>query len=234
LPVISNSQIAYPFIQHYSENSHEFRKGPIVIRTSFIQILALVVSAVLAGCSSSSLEGAGKGALGGAAAGAVGGMISAALFGGDVGDAAARGAAWGASVGAVSGAVQGASADKAQKQSTARSERARQEAEIRRIRDELGEDAFVALERLVDGKHDAALAYARTAQRSQVLDYSRAGLWLEALAYYDVGQFEAAGEMIPRLMEAEPTLGSEDDTRAILTDLHEGLLEIREAFGVTV
>ena len=103
----------------------------------------------MVGCSASSLEGAGKGALGGAAAGAVGGMISAAIFGGDVGDAAARGAAWGASVGAVSGAVQGASADEVRKQNSARTERARQEAEIRRIREELGEDAFASLERLV-------------------------------------------------------------------------------------
>jgi hypothetical protein len=199
-----------------------------------LQPLAIVALSALAGCSSSSLEGAGKGALGGAAAGAVGGMISAAIFGGDVGDAAARGAAWGAGVGAVSGAVQGASADKAREQSAARSEQARQEAEIRRIRDELGEDAFVALERLVDGKHDAALAYARTAQRSQVVDYSRAGLWLEALAYYDAGQPEEAQSLIPRLMVAEPTLASESDTRAILVDLHEGLLEIRDAFGITV
>lgn len=198
------------------------------------KILVPLMIVVTAGCSSSSLEGAGKGALGGAAAGAVGGMISAALFGGDVGDAAARGAAWGASVGAVSGAVQGASADKARKQNTARSERARQEAEIRRIREELGEDAFVALERLVDGKHEAALAYARTAQRSQVVDYARAGLWLETLAYYDVGQKDEVGELIPRLLAAEPKLASEADTRAILVDLHEGLLEIREAFGISV
>ena len=106
------------------------------------------------GCSSSSLEGAGKGALGGAAAGAVGGMISAAIFGGDVGNAAARGAAWGASVGAVSGAVQGASADAARTQRAEASERARIEAEIARIRAELGPDAFTSLERLVDGKHE--------------------------------------------------------------------------------
>ena len=198
------------------------------------KILVPLMIVVTAGCSSSSLEGAGKGALGGAAAGAVGGMISAALFGGDVGDAAARGAAWGASVGAVSGAVQGASADKARKQNAARSERARQEAEIRRIREELGEDAFVALERLVDGKYEAALAYARTAQRSQIVAYARAGLWLETLAYYDSGQTDEAGALIPEVVAAEPQLASEADARAILVDLHEGLLEIREAFGITV
>ena len=202
-----------------------------LLRTRIFLPLLLIA---MTGCSSSSLEGAGKGALGGAAAGAVGGMLSAAIFGGDVGDAAARGAAWGAGVGAVSGAVQGSSADSARKQSAARSERARQEAEIRRIREEVGEDAFASLERLVDGKHDAALAYARVAQRSQAVNYSRAGLWLEALTYYDAGQADKAGEVIPRLMAAEPKLASAADTQAILVDLYEGLLEIREAFGVTV
>jgi len=208
-------------------------RNRIISQTGPQFLFALLVAAMV-GCSSSSLQGAGKGALGGAAAGAVGGMISAAIFGGDVGDAAARGAAWGAGVGAVSGAVQGASADSARKKSTARSEQARVEAEIRRIRGELGEDAFTALERLVDGKHDAALAYARTAQRSQNLDYSRAGLWLEGVTYYDAGQINEAEELIPKLMAAEPTLASRVDTEAILVDLHEGLLEIREAFGVSV
>ena len=197
-------------------------------------LLLLLVAGALAGCSSSSLEGAGKGAVGGAAAGAVGGMISAAIFGGDVGDAAARGAAWGAGVGAVSGAVQGSQADKARTQRAARSEQARIEAEIRRIRGELGEDAFTALERLVDGKHDAALAYARSAQRSTNLDYSRAGLWLEALGYHDAGRNEEAAQVIPRILAAEQTIASRADAEAILIDLYEGLLEIREAFGVQV
>jgi hypothetical protein len=134
----------------------------------------------------------------------------------------------------VSGAVQGAQADSARQQRAESSERARQEAEIRRIREELGEDAFASLERLVDGKYDAALAYARAAQRSEVVEHSRAGLWLEALTYYDAGQTSEAGELIPALMAAEPKLAPEADTRAILVDLHEGLLEIREAFGVSV
>lgn len=185
-------------------------------------------------CSSSSLEGAGRGALGGAAAGAVGGMISAAIFGGDVGDAAARGAAWGASVGAVSGAVQGARADAGRKQRAADQERARVEAEIGRLRQELGEDAFASLERLVDGKYDVALAYARAAQRSDNVDYSRAGLWLEAIAYYDAGREVETDELITKLVAAEPKLASEADARAILVDLHDGLLEIRDAFGITV
>jgi outer membrane lipoprotein SlyB len=199
-----------------------------------IRLLALtVLLLVLTACSSSSLEGAGKGALGGAAAGAVGGMISAAIFGGDVGNAAARGAAWGASVGAVSGAVQGSSADSAKKQRAASQEQARVSAEIAEIRRQLGEDAFTSLERLVDGKHEVALAYARTAQRSQNEDYALAGLWLEAIAYYDAGQERKAEALIPRLIEAEPTLNTEADTRVILVDLHDGLLEIREAFGIT-
>lgn len=199
-----------------------------------IRLLALpVLILTLTACSSSSLEGAGKGALGGAAAGAVGGMISAAIFGGDVGNAAARGAAWGASVGAVSGAVQGASADSARKQRTASQEQARVSAEIAEIRRQLGDVAFTSLENLVDGKHDVALAYARTAQRSDNEDYALAGLWLEAIAYYDAGQEREAEALIPRLLEAESTLNNEADTRVILTDLHDGLLEIREAFGIT-
>jgi hypothetical protein len=161
-------------------------------------------------------------------------MISAAIFGGDIGNAAARGAAWGASVGAVSGAVQGASADSARKQQAANQERAKLEAEVAEIRSQLGPDAFASLETLVDGKHDVALAYARTAQRSENQDYALAGLWLEAVTYYDSGRELEAGELIPRLVAAERTLASEADARVILVDLHEGLVEIREAFGISV
>jgi len=159
-------------------------------------------------------------------------MISAAIFGGDVGEAAARGAAWGASIGAVSGAARGSAEDSARKQRTAREQQSNIEREINRIRAELGEDAFSSLERLVDHKYDAALAYARSAQRSQNSEHALAGLWLEAIGYYDAGREREAGELIPALVAAEPTIASESDARAILVDLHEGLIEIREAFGV--
>ncbi len=69
-------------------------------------LLALTLS--VAGCSTESRQGAASGAVSGAAIGAVGGMVTALVFGGDVGDAAARGAVWGGSTGAVSGGIQGA------------------------------------------------------------------------------------------------------------------------------
>lgn len=195
-------------------------------------LLIVALSMMLAACSSASLEGAGEGALGGAAAGAVGGMISAAIFGGNVGDAAARGAAWGASVGAVSRAVHGASAESNRQQRETDREQTQIQAEIARVRQQIGEDAFTSLERLVDGKHDPALTYARVAQRSENEESALAGLWLEALAYYDSARPNEASALLPRLVESEPTLGSEEDAGIILADLHEGLLEIRDAFGI--
>ena len=62
----------------------------------------------LAACSTESTRGAADGAATGAVVGAVGGMVTALVFGGDVGDAAARGAVWGGSTGAVAGGMRGA------------------------------------------------------------------------------------------------------------------------------
>ena len=86
--------------------------------------------------------------------GAAGGMVSALVFGGNVGDAAARGAVWGASTGAVSGAIVGAQEDQAKKK--------QRDAAAEKLKTELGEDAFNGLAALAECKHEVALGYAKT------------------------------------------------------------------------
>jgi hypothetical protein len=192
-------------------------------------LLALALSA----CSATSAQRAGEGALSGGAAGAVGGMISAAIFGGDVGDAAARGAAWGASVGAVGGAMRGSAEDRARQEREAAAERRKIESEISRIRAEIGEDAFDGLAALTDGKHEVALAYARTASRSDNRAHSLAGIWLEALTNADAGQRSQASAILASLVDLDPEVSSAQEAQITLHDLQEGLAEIRSAFGIT-
>ncbi len=57
--------------------------------------LTMLCIAMITACGTQSRKMAGEGAASGAVVGAVGGMVSALVFGGDVGDRAARGAVWG-------------------------------------------------------------------------------------------------------------------------------------------
>ena len=184
----------------------------------------LCVAMILA-CGTQSRKMAGEGAVSGAAVGAVGGMVSALVFGGDVGDAAARGAVWGASTGAAAGAMAGARVDSAQKQ-------AQQEAELQRLKAELGEDGFKGLEALVDCKHEVAIAYARTATRSNNKNYALAGLWIEVLAFGDQGKSSQAEALLPDLIAKDPDIGSEPQAEQTLQKSLQQLQEIRAEYNL--
>ena len=186
---------------------------------------------LVAACSSTSAQRAGEGALTGAAAGAVGSMFAAAIFGGDVGNAAARGAAWGAGAGAVSGAVQGSQEDARRKEREAAETQRRELEMLNALRDQIGPDTFSGLEALTDGKHQVALAYARTAMDSGNSDYALAAHWLEALAYQDHGDLQAVSERVPRLVELDPEVTSIVEATEVLDELVTGLQEIRAAYG---
>lgn len=166
---------------------------------------------------------AGKGAATGAAAGAVGGMVSALVFGGDVGEAAARGMVWGGSTGAVSGAIAGAQADHAKKT-------AEQKAELERLKQQLGEDAFNGLSALAECKHEVSLGYARTAAQSDTPSYALAGLWLEAITFGDRGDSAQVDAILPDLIAKDPKINSDADARMSLDEALAKLKEIRKEY----
>jgi len=160
-------------------------------------------------------------------------MFTAAIFGGDIGEAAARGAAWGAGAGAVGGAMQGSAEDARNREREAEEKRRRQADEIEKLKSEIGEDAFAGLEALTVGKHEVAMAYARTAARSSNQDFALAGHWVEVLTYADNGDQEQVNEHLPHLVEMDTEIDDLAEARRTLTELSQGLADIRTEFGVS-
>jgi hypothetical protein len=190
----------------------------------------------LLSCTATGRQGAVEGAAGGAAAGALGGLLTAAIFGGDVGNSMARGATWGATTGAVGGAVVGDQAEthaagqaQAQQQYQAR---AAQEAEIARVRAQLGDDNFRGLDALVECKHDVAIAYAQTAARSSNPTYSLTALWLEVLSEADRGRLREARARFPEIVARDGVFSSTGEVERTLNNTRLGLGEIRTEFGL--
>jgi len=155
----------------------------------------------ISGCAtdSNAAKGAGKGATTGALAGAVGGMATALIFGGNVGEAAARGAVYGGASGAVVGGMSGASVDK----QVAAQEQAERDEKLAEFRDEIGTDAFNGFVALAECKHDIAIANAREARKSRNRDYALAGLWVETLTEADRENPDAASELFPELVSSD-------------------------------
>jgi hypothetical protein len=184
----------------------------------------LVVTGVLmsqSGCATDSYaaQGAAKGGGTGALAGAVGAAATALIFGGNVGEAAARGAVYGGASGAVVGGISGAEADKR----VAEQERAEQERRVQEFRDEIGADAFNGFVALTECKHEIALANAREAQKSSNRDFALAGLWVEVLTEADRQQTDAATALLPAIVEKDREIG---DTAVAQARLDEALGEI--------
>ena len=186
----------------------------------------LVVTGALlcqSGCASDSYaaQGAAKGAGTGAMAGAVGAAATALIFGGNVGEAAARGAVYGGASGAVVGGISGAEADKR----VAEQKRAEQERRVQEFRDEIGPDAFNGFVALAECKHEVALANAREAQKSKNRDFALAGLWVEVLTEADRKQTDAAAALLPDIVDKDREIG---DTAVAQARLDEALGEIGE------
>jgi hypothetical protein len=191
---------------------------------SFVGAL-FVMSAMLgsSGCASDSYaaQGATKGAGTGALAGAVGAAATALIFGGNVGEAAARGAVYGGASGAVVGGISGAEADK----QVAAQERAEYERRVQEFRDEIGADAFNGFVALAECKHEVALANAREAQKSTNRDFALAGLWVEVLTEADRQQTDAAAALLPAIVEKDREI---NDAAVAQARLDEALGEIGE------
>lgn len=212
--------------------AHTTDRGAVAIlfsevgaRRILTTMLILLCVAMLTACGTQSRRMAGEGAVSGAAVGAVGGMVSALVFGGDVGEGAARGAVWGGSTGAATGAMAGARADSAQK-------KAQQDAELEKLKAQLGEDGFKGLEALAECKHEVAVAYARTAGRSGNKDYSLAGLWIEALAFADQGKTGEAQALLPDIVAKDPEIGTETRADETLQKSLQRLQEIRGEYNL--
>jgi hypothetical protein len=199
-----------------------FRK-PITAQNLLGTVLLLSAMLGSSGCASDSYaaKGAAQGGGTGALAGAVGAAATALIFGGNVGEAAARGAVYGGASGAVVGGISGAEADKR----VAAEERADYERRVQQFRDEIGADAFNGFVALAECKHEVAIANAREAQKSRNRDFALAGLWVETLSEADRGQSEAAAAFLPAIVEHDREIS---DAAVAQARLNEALVEIGE------
>jgi hypothetical protein len=194
-------------------------------KTHLISLLLCAVILVGA-CTTNQQQGAAKGAGVGALAGAAGSMMTALVFGGNVGEAAARGAVYGASAGAVGGAVAGSSKDKAEAQQLA----AEQQKELDKLRKKIGDDTFSGIQALVQCKHEVALAYGKTAAKSD--KYKLSGLWLQALTLEDQGNMSELNQLAPEIISADSRIKSTEQAVQILKDYKQGLQQIRAQFDL--
>ena len=192
-----------------------------IIEIRMIVILCLVS---LTACSSHTAKRAGEGAAMGAVVGAAGGMVSALVFGGNIGEAAARGAVWGGTTGAVAGGISGAQQDQMKK--------AQQDKAIEKLKTDLGEDAFNGLAALTDCKHEVALGYARTAAKSDNKNYALAGLWIEILTYADSRQEDKARALYPDLITNDTEIRSEAQAEETMRKALQRLMDIRGEYNL--
>jgi hypothetical protein len=189
--------------------------------------LVLAIPLGLVGCSTESTQGAVDGAVSGAAVGAIGGMVSALVFGGDVGEAAARGAVWAGTTGAVAGGVRGA--EQADRNEQARQKKKQQE--LDRLRREIGDDAYRGLEALAECNHAVAAAYAGTAMDSNNRDYALAGYWLNLMTLAEQGDEAQVEQKLPGLVQYDQDVNDVAEGRRQLDNVLVELADIREEYG---
>ena len=197
--------------------------GTVRSRQLAVFLVAMMAVLLNSGCASDShaAKGASKGASTGAIAGAVGAAATALIFGGNVGEAAARGAVYGGASGAVVGGMSGAEVDK----QVAAQERAEYERRVQEFRNEIGNDAFNGFVALAECKHEVAIANAREAQKSSKRDYALAGLWVEVLTEADRANTDAAAALLPAIVEKDREIG---DVPTAQARLDEALVEMGE------
>jgi hypothetical protein len=190
------------------------------VAVGIVASLALSVG----GCASDSYaaRGAAGGAKSGAVAGAVGGLVTSLVFGGDPLDAAARGAVYGGAVGATAGGMAGAEQDKAVA--------AQREAELERLKQQIGPDAFEGLAALAECRHAEALAMAGKARQSENKDYSLAGLWLAVLTYGDSRCETEARGLFPDLISLDPDVRDAAEAEETMRKGLTRLMDIREEY----
>ena len=189
------------------------------LRIAIARLLVLGCVFLISACSSQTGQRAAQGGTMGAVTGAAGGMVSALIFGGNVGEAAARGAVYGGTVGAVGGAIVGSQQDQAAKK--------QQGDAAEKLKLKLGDEAFNGLVALANCKHDVALDHAKAAENLDNKEHALAGLWLEVLAYADQQQEGKARALFPALIEKDPKVGSEAQAEENMRKALQGLMKIR-------
>ena len=191
-----------------------------------VVVIALWFGLQMAGCASDSYtaKGAARGATSGAVAGAVGGLVSALVFGGDPMESAARGAVYAGAAGAATGAMAGSQVDRRIEQE--------REAELAKLRQEIGQDAFEGLEALADCKHDVSLRQAAKAQQSKNPNYALAGLWLEVLNYGDQRDEAKARSLYPTVVEKDWDIKTEAQAEDIMRKALNKLMNIRQEYNL--
>lgn len=189
-------------------------------------IIVLWFGLQMAGCASDSYtaKGATRGATSGAVAGAVGGLVSALVFGGDPVESAARGAVYAGAAGAAAGAMAGSQVDRQVQQ--------QREAELAKLRREIGDDAFESLEALADCRHEVSLRQAAKAQQSKNPNYALAGLWLEVLNYGDQRNEAKARRLFPTLVEKDWDIKSESQAEDMMRKSLNALMDIRQEYNL--
>jgi hypothetical protein len=195
-------------------------------RVALVVFVVLWIGLQMAGCASDSYtaKGAGRGATSGAVAGAVGGLVSALVFGGDPVESAARGAVYAGAAGAAAGAMAGSQVDRQIQQ--------QREAELAKLRQEIGQDAFEGLEALADCHHDVSLRQAAKAQQSKNPNYALAGLWLEVLNYGDQRDEAKARSLFPTVVEKDWDIKTEGQAEDIMRKALNELMNIRQEYNL--
>ncbi|MFZ5570234.1 MAG: hypothetical protein ACOZF0_07510 [Thermodesulfobacteriota bacterium] len=186
--------------------------------------LVIACLVVMPACTKKTAKSAGKGAVIGGVVGAVGGLVTGLVFGGNPAESAARGAVYGASTGATAAAISSAMEDSAGKE--------QQDAEMAKLKERIGEDAFSGLKALAECKHEVALAFARTAAQRKEENYALAGLWLEVLTYADSRQESKARELFPAIVGKDPKIDSEAQAEETMRKASQKLMDIRESYSL--
>ncbi len=198
--------------------------------THLLSLVLIGIAMQVSGCATDSYaaKGAAQGASTGALAGAVGGMATALIFGGNVGEAAARGAVYSGASGAVVGGMAGANVDRR----IAAQEQAERDKKIAEFRDEIGIDAFNGFVALAECKHDVAVANAREARKSRNRDHALAGLWIEILAEADREDPGAASELFPELVSSDKQIKTVSDAESRTESALGEVKEIRAEYDL--
>jgi hypothetical protein len=196
----------------------------------FLFFVIVAGMTLISGCATDSYaaKGATEGATTGAVAGAVGGMVSALVFGGNVAEAGARGAVYGGTTGAVVGGMSGSKADKA----VAEQQKAEREAELAKLKERIGTDAYNGVVALAECKHDLAIANAREAVKSKNSDYALAGVWVETLTEADRQKEAQARALFPEIVSRDREIKSESDAEARMRAALQELGSIRTEYGL--
>jgi hypothetical protein len=199
-------------------------------------ILTACVGAFLtASCADTyAAEGAKSGAVGGAVAGAVLGVFTGNVAGSMVAGAAASAAA-GAAIGGMQPkqAPQGAAPAPAQGQANPARTDPKLVERQHALENRIGPANFDAARMLALCRHDSAIELARNAYTTADTQERRGyALMIQAVAAEEKGDSATASALYPRLVEADPALGSADKARSAALSGVLKVQQVRRDYGL--